>query len=131
MEGLIVKPKWGMMIVEGIKTLEIRGHNTSKRERIYILGSGTKQVLGEATICNSFPLTEELWEKLKDKHCVRISWNELRQRYKTPYAWEMKEHEAYEEKIHYEHPQGAVIWIKDVSTYDEMDNLEKLISILE
>ena len=58
MDGLIIKPKWGELILNGLKSWEIRGSNTSHRGRHYLIESGTNKVYGEFDLVDSQPLTE-------------------------------------------------------------------------
>lgn len=114
MDGLIVKAPWINLELKGLKTWEIRGCDTHKRGRICLLESGTCRAGGEITLCDSIELTEELWNKNLGNHHVALTWKELIQRYKHPYAWVLENPEPYEENLTYEHPQGAAIWVKDV-----------------
>lgn len=60
------------------------------------------------------------WEK--DYCCVDISYQDLKKRYNTPYAWVLSDIKPIDDVWHYEHPQGAVIWVKDVQPIDEMQD---------
>ena len=114
MDGLIIKKKWLDLIAEGKKTLEIRGCNTGKRSSVYLLESGSQKVRAICKIMDAFPISGEDWNSLKEKHCVPISYEELKKRYKNPHAWVLGDICPVEENITYEHPKGAVIWVKDV-----------------
>lgn len=121
MDGLIIKKKWLNLIVSGKKTIEIRGSNTKKQnETIYLLESGTHRVVATAVISSTYPISYSNWTDERDKHCVYITYADLRKRYKTPYAWVLSKIEPIEDIWYYEHPQGAVIWVKDVQPIDEM-----------
>ena len=121
MDGLIIKKKWLDLIVSGKKTLEIRGSNTKKQnETIYLLESGTHRVIATAVISATYPISCSDWSEERDRHCVDISYADLKKRYKTPYAWVLSKIEPIEDIWYYEHPQGAVIWVKDVQPIDEM-----------
>lgn len=117
MDILIVKPYWADRIFDYNKLWEIRGSNTTKRGKIAIAKSGTGCVFGTANIADSIPLTKQLCETNEKNHQVDISWEELIERYKTPYAWifEYGSVEKYQVPIPYTHPKGAVIWVKDNS----------------
>lgn len=121
MDGLIIKKKWIDLIISGKKTIEIRGSNTQKQnETIYLLESGTHRVVATAVISSTYPISCSDWSEERDRHCVDISYAELRKRYKTPYAWVLSKIEPIEDIWYYEHPQGAVIWVKNVQLIDEM-----------
>lgn len=113
MDILIIKQKWLNKILHNGKCLEIRGSNTTKRGLIGLAESGTSLVKGTCTLSNSFPIkNEDQWEELKELHQVDISWEELLKRYKHPFAWELRNIEAFKLPRPYKHPQGAVIWVK-------------------
>lgn len=123
MDGLIIKKKWLDLIVSGKKTIEIRGSNTKKQnETIYLLESGTHRVTATAVISFTYPISYSNWADERDKHCVYITYADLRKRYKTPYAWVLSKIEPIEDIWYYKHPQGAVIWVKDVQPIDEMQD---------
>lgn len=127
MDGLIIKEKWLSLIVQGKKTFEIRGSNTSKlNETIYLLESGTHRVRATCKIEGTYKITAKSWLATLDRHCVDISYSDLIKRYKTPYAWKLSEIVPYEDISYYDHPKGAVIWVKDVSPSDEIGNDEYL-----
>lgn len=89
MDGLIIKKKWLDLIVSGKKTIEIRGSNTKKQnETIYLLESRTHRVVATAVISSAYPISYSNWADERDKHCVYITYADLRKRYKTPYAYE-------------------------------------------
>jgi len=112
MDILLIKPYWTDKIFLNDKCWEIRGSNTKKRGIIGIAKSGTGQVFGTVRLFDSISLTKELWECNRDKHQVELSWEELLKIYKYPYAWVLTEKNQYAEPIPYNHPQGAVIWVK-------------------
>lgn len=120
MDGLIIKKKWIDKILSGKKTLEIRGSKTQKTNRhVYILESGSQKVRGKCSISCCIPIdSEEMWEKLRRWHCVDISYEELLKIYKKPYAWFLENIEAMSDGLYYEHPKGAVIWIKNVEVFE-------------
>ena len=45
------------------KTWELRNGNIKIRGKVGIMASGQKELLGEAVLVNSFPLTQELYEQ--------------------------------------------------------------------
>lgn len=123
MDGLIIKKEWLDLILSGKKTLEIRGSNTRKiGEAIYLLESDSHRVRGICKINATYPISCSTWYEKKDNHCVDISYEELKKRYKNPHAWELTEVEQIEDIWFYEHPKGAVIWVKNIEPIDEMQN---------
>lgn len=121
MNGLIIKKKWLNLIVSGKKTIEIRGNNTQRQnETIYLLESGTHRVVATAIISSTYPISCSDWAEERDKHYVDISYTDLKKRYKTPYAWVLSKIKLIKDIWYYKHPQGAVIWVKDVQPIDKM-----------
>jgi hypothetical protein len=112
MDGLIVKKKWSDLILNGCKDLEIRGCNTKKRGVIAIIESGTGLIKGEVELYNSTPFSEKI-QRLYGMHW--LTEHQIKElSYRTPYAWWLEHPVRYDSPIPYEHPQGAVIWVKDV-----------------
>jgi len=112
MDGLIIKKKWLDLILDGDKEIEIRGHNTKKRGVIALIESGTGMIKGEVELFNSTPFSEKIqglysmhW--LTDHQIHHLG-------YKNPHAWWMEFPVKYENPIPYDHPQGAVMWVKNV-----------------
>mgnify|MGYP000045037717 FL=1 len=90
MYGLIIKKKWLDLIMSGQKTLEIRGCRTSHvGEEIALLESGSQKIRGFCTIKEVTTLDKGKWESHRDRHCVDVPWENLINRYKTPYAWHL------------------------------------------
>lgn len=123
MDGLIIKKQWLDLILSGEKTLEIRGHDTKKlNEPIYLLESGSHRVKAECVIESTYPISCSDWSEERENHCVDIPYSELKKRYKTPYAWVLSNVKPIEDIWHYDHPKGAVIWVKNVEPIDEMQD---------
>lgn len=120
MDGLIIKNKWLDFIISGKKTIEIRGSNTKKKgEKIYLLESGTNKIAATCVIGTTYPITCSDWSEEREKHCIDISYADLKKRYKNPYAWVLKDIQPIEDTWYYKHPKGAVIWIKNVEPIKE------------
>lgn len=123
MDGLIIKKEWLDLILSGKKTLEVRGHDTKKiNESIYLLESGSHRVRAICKISKSTLLTYDNWDNYRDRACLDMTFVGLNKWYHTAYAWELAKVEPIEDIWHYEHPQGAVIWVKNVKPIDEMQN---------
>lgn len=115
MDGLIIKKKWLDLIVSGKKILEIRSSNTGKiGEEIYLLEGGTHRVVARCIIESTHPISNSNWSNEQKYHCVNCSYEDLRKRYKTPYAWVLKDVKPIIGNKYYKHPKGAVIWVKNV-----------------
>lgn len=113
MNILIIKEEFGKQILSGKKTWELRGANTKKRGKIEIAFSGTKKKFGTVELIDSIPLTKELYEANVKKHCFPGTWEELKDWYKNPHAWIIKNPTIFDKPKDYVHPTGAVIWVKE------------------
>lgn len=112
MNILIVKPKWAELILSGQKTWEIRGSNTNKRGNIAIAESGTSKVYGEVELFWSSRLCFSDFVFNFDRHWLELTWEELHDIYRTPYVWQFKNAKRYQAPKPYNHPKGAVIWVR-------------------
>ena len=111
MKGLIIKPKWADLILDGEKTIEVRGNNTKIRGAIGIIKSGSKKVFGTVDLFNCIPLDMEKFELWKDRHKLNITYGEVLKIYPQPYAWCLRKANKYNVPVVYEHKQGCVIWV--------------------
>lgn len=114
MDALIIKPEWLDRILHNGKCLEIRGSKTKKRGKIALAESGSSLIKGTCTIETCTRVDEELWRVFKNDHQVNITYKELLQRYPHPHAWLLENVKEFKEPVKYNHPKGAVIWVKDV-----------------
>lgn len=112
MNGLIIKPYWLDKIFNEDKIWEIRGNNTKIRGTIYLIASGTKTIVGKCELIDSIYLDEKEYILNIDKHKINIE--KIKYPYKKTYAWVLKNPVLFEKPIKYNHPQGAVIWIKNL-----------------
>ena len=108
--ALIVKKKWLDMILSGEKVWEIRGQDTSIRGKIGLIESGSGLIVGECRLMRSFNNVNENDKRLKWLHGID-NWEET-VRYKKPHIWLLTGPVRYEKPIPYNHPRGAVIWVK-------------------
>jgi predicted transcriptional regulator len=108
-KALIVRPPFAGLIVDGHKKWEMRSKETIMRGRIGIIEGGTGLIIGEVDIvdCLSFPNHSDLYAKVH-MHQVEDFW--LLDKWKI--AWVLDNHERYDKPIKYEHPKGAVTWVR-------------------
>lgn len=111
MDGLIVKSPWIDLILNGKKTWEIRGANTTKRGTIALIKSGTGKIFGTVDIIGSHELQAEEFIKVTDKHCIEKPESFLHM-YSKIHAWVFANPVKYETLVDYKHPKGAVIWVR-------------------
>ena len=108
--ALIMLPEWADIILKGYKTWEIRNRNTNIRGRIGLIAKGTKAIVGEVDIVDSFPLTKGLFENNVHRHRLLCTYEQLPQNYK--YVWVLENPVLYDIPVRYEHPKGAQVWVK-------------------
>lgn len=122
MDGLIIKRKWIRMILDGKKAIEVRGCSTKKiNEPIYLLESGSHRVLATCRIETTYPMSCSDWSTERENHCVDISYAEIKKKYKNPTAWVLADIKPIKDVLYYDHPAGAVIWVKNVVPYELLE----------
>ena len=86
--ALLVKEPFATHILDGLKTLELRGISTNKRERIWVVSLETKRILGDVEIVGCVEYTRKEAAKLYEQH--RISKELFRGfRYKKFYGYQL------------------------------------------
>lgn len=106
---LIIKQPWIDLILSGQKIWEMRSSPTNIRERIGLVEQGTGLIIGEADIIGCIDnLTVPTLISSYDKH--KITDEDVLKRWR--YAWVLENVIRYEKPIPYEHPRGAVIWVR-------------------
>ena len=113
MDGLIIKKHWLDQILARKKTWEIRGSNTKKRGQIALIESGSGWIVGTCEIVDSYLVTPDLLKHNKDKTRLTELGGYFRLSYSRPHAWVIKSAKRID-PVKYDHPQGAVIWVKSV-----------------
>lgn len=116
MDGLIIKKEWLNLIFAGKKKMEIRGNIpwSHKGDKIALIESGSGKIKGECKLHSVTRLWEKGWfKKMQKYHCVPTAKKTMI-KYKKCFAWWFCDIKKYEIPIQYKHPQGAVIWVKDV-----------------
>jgi len=111
MKGLIIKPKWANLILDGKKTIEVRGSKTNIRGTIGIIESGSKKVFGTANLLRCSEMTYSSFIECRDEHKLEITYTELLKIYPKPYMWWLVDIKRYDIPVAYEHKQGCVIWV--------------------
>ena len=112
MRALIIRRPWIDMILDGKKTWEIRGSRTSVRETIALVASGSGTVIGVCDLvdCRG-PLSATEYRKNAKKAGMRPSEATLGWYWQT-YAWVMAKPKKLKTPVPYEHPPGAIIWVR-------------------
>lgn len=110
MKGLIVKSPWIELILQGKKTWEIRGSNTSIRGTIALIKSGTGKIYGTVDLVDVKKITLEEYQQSQQFHCIPQR-DCLQSPYPNIYAWVLENPHPFQRPIPYQHPRGAVIWV--------------------
>ena len=112
MDGLIIKKERCNNIFAG-KKIEVRSSNTQKRGRFAIIQSGSGKIVGDAFLTHTVKIRdEEHFKILRHMHHIPGRMEDLK--YKNVWGWNLVSVYRYEKPIPYTHPQGAVIWVKNV-----------------
>ena len=118
MDGLIIKGKWIDSIFNFEKSIEIRGVPTNKTgQQIALIKSKSSMIYGTTIIyeCIQF-LDADMFDNMRNLHQYEFSFEKLKKDfgYKKVFGWVFYNIEKFLIPIPYKHPQGAVIWVKDV-----------------
>ena len=117
--ALLLKKPWAMKILQGEKTLEIRGSNTKKRGTIAIASEG--KVLGEVALKDSFQIAfndehgqmHDLepynFANMYAQHRVGSS---SQIKYKKVYAWALTNPKLYDHPVDLHMKRGCIVWVK-------------------
>jgi len=112
--ALIVRQPWADRILDGSKIWEIRGSATNVRGRIGIIPARSKTVSGYCNLVEvRGPLS--LSELLQTVGLHGISREELLREglpYPCTYAWIMEKPKKLDRPTAYNHPSGAIIWVR-------------------
>ena len=107
---LVVKKPWIDLILNKKITWEIRESSTKIRGRIHLgLSDAGGRIVGQCHITGSMLVTKDLLKKNVLKHRIK-NLNLIK--YKNPHAWILRGARRYKHPFNYEHPQGAIIWIR-------------------
>ncbi len=112
LQGLVIKRPWIDLILDGKKTWEIRSRRATVRDVVALIEGGSGKIVAVArlTACIG-PLPPEELPKHFDKHLVSqelmgaVPYDEF-------YAWELRDVRRLNPPIAYNHPSGAVIWVR-------------------
>lgn len=110
MRALIVKPRFLERILSGEKTWELRGSRTNVRGTIGLIPSGSGAIVATAQIVDCRELDRSSFEANRGKHRSSASFDE--QGYERVFAWELRDVRALPAPVPYEHPRGAIVWVR-------------------
>jgi hypothetical protein len=112
MRALLIRRPWIDKILNGEKTWEIRGSRTSVQGQIGLIASRSGTVIGVCDLVECVgPLTADKFRKNAEKAGMRPSEATLGY-YRQTYAWVLEKPRMLKRPVPYQHPSGAVIWVK-------------------
>lgn len=117
MDGLIIKKKWLDLIFDENKVWEVRGCDTKKRGKIALIESGSGLIHGTTYLIHTATWCEAHRNDCYKYHKLDNEGLSFIERYKEPHIWELRNSKRFKNPVPYKHPQGAVIWVKNV--YDD------------
>jgi hypothetical protein len=108
--ALVVQPLWCELILRNVKHWEMRTTKTKVRGTIGLIESGTGLIVGKVNLIDSLDaLSEREYFLHVDKHKIpRIAGIAS----KWKYPWVLDSAVKFDSPIPYDHPKGAVIWVK-------------------
>lgn len=111
--GLIIDEPWISRLLAGEKTWEMRSTGTQKRGPIALIrkGSGTVVGVGSLIDCKG-PLSKREMFANTDKHRIPDHMLQSGKVDKWRWAWILDEVVALDRPVPYQHPKGAVIWVR-------------------
>jgi hypothetical protein len=99
------------MILDGIKTWEIRSKFTKKIGRVALIRSGSGTVVATAILSEVIELTPDLaFANARIMGEEGLSRNEA-YGFSGLYAWVLKDVIRFKNPVPYKHPSGAVTWV--------------------
>ncbi len=113
LRGLLIREPWIGKILKGSKKWEIRGSKTSIRGTIALIRSGSGLVVGVCDLVNVLgPLTLTQMKRNIERHRNPLSSLKSGLPYKKTYAWVLRNIKPLQKAVPYQHPHGAIIWVK-------------------
>jgi hypothetical protein len=109
MKGLIIRSPWIDDILDGRKTWEIRGSNLTIRGPIELIRSKSGLVVGSCEIVGCIELTLMSYQANQSCH-LATDLDCLP--YRKTYAWVIQNPVRYRHPRRYDHPNGAVVWVR-------------------
>jgi hypothetical protein len=103
--ALIIKKKWLDQIFDNGKDWEMRTSATKIRGKIGLIESGSGLIVGEAILVGCFSIDPTDASLIKHHKVCNLP-----EKYR--FAWVLSCAKRYPNPVAYQHPQGAVIWVK-------------------
>lgn len=112
-KGLIIDTPHIDRILSGMKIWEMRSTATKQRGLVALIRKGSGQVVGVVELVDSVgPLTKEQIFANQPNHMIANERLADPKVGKWNHAWVMQNAKLFDKPIPYQHPSGAVIWVK-------------------
>ena len=112
--ALIVREPYASLIVEGVKTWELRKSACHRRGRVGIIAQGTGTIIGSVCITDSrvVPVDELKTAVARARHHATDHFvDAYYANLDTGHAWSLSEATKFEDPLPYVHKPGQVIWV--------------------
>lgn len=110
--GLLIREPWISKVCNGEKTWELRGSRTHVRETVGLIRSGSGTIVGTADLVGvEGPLDLPTLRRTPALHGVPATDLDAPPYAKT-YAWVFENALWLPQPVPYDHPSGAVIWVR-------------------
>lgn len=121
--ALVLRPEWAAKILNGSKTMELRGTATTKRCNVAIAVAGTGKLVGQVRITDSVLLARRNPQTgmLEDvspnglnstQHMHLVYNHEEVLKYKRVHGWRLEDAQVYNPPRDYRHTPGCVGWVR-------------------
>lgn len=112
--ALIVKQPYADMIISGQKNLEMRSKKTNVRGEVGIIPKGSGHIIGTVEVVgvHDFSHAPQHLKNPVARSDHRIPPEEWHLLDKWCIGWELRNPRKFVEPIKYDHPQGAVTWVR-------------------
>ena len=108
--ALVVKKVWLDKILDNGKIWEMRTTKTYVRGVVGLIEAGTGLIVGTTEIVGCAKPIETPENAWSTKKLHQVEYIELLKKWKCP--WILKDSKRLDKPIPYDHPQGAVIWVR-------------------
>jgi len=110
--GLVIRPRWIELILQGKKTWEMRSVSTRIRGPIGLICQGSGLVVGTARLTDSRPaLTRDDYMRYREKHAVPESMLDEVFANRWVFPWVLAGVHRLPKPVPYRHKSGAVIFV--------------------
>lgn len=111
MKGLVIKPHWADLILDGAKDWEIRGAATHHRGPVAIIPSGSGLVVGLVDLVDCVCLSPNEYAFGETHHRI-LNASATCLPYARLFAWVLSNPRRLPTPKPYRHPRGAIIWVR-------------------